>query len=149
MAMLLAGRPAKETAIPLESALAFTVEQTENWDTRAALLWCLVTAERFRTVETALEPMIGEVQRSGSARGFVAAYSTLVLLKLRLGALPEADAAARVALQVVRESDLGAGLRSPLPFWSMLQSRRASLVRQRRCSPCCLNGAGRRVSALF
>ena len=44
------------------------------------------------------------------ARGFVAAYSTLGLLKLRLGALPEADAAARVALQVLRESDLRAGL---------------------------------------
>jgi DNA-binding CsgD family transcriptional regulator len=54
--------------------------------------------------------MIAEVQRSGSARGFVAAYSTLGLLKLRLGALPEADAAARVALQVLRESDLRAGL---------------------------------------
>ena len=69
-----------------------------------------VTAERFHTVETALKPMIAEVQRSGSARGFVAAYSTLGLLKLRLGALPEADAAARVALQVLRESDLRAGL---------------------------------------
>ena len=69
-----------------------------------------MTAERFHTVETALEPMIAEVQRFGSARGFVAAYSTLGLLKLRLGALPEADAAARVALQVLRESDLRAGL---------------------------------------
>src|SRR5262249_6249063 len=45
-----------------------------------------------------------------SARGFVAVYSTLGLLNLRLGALPEADTAARVALQVLRESDLGAGL---------------------------------------
>jgi hypothetical protein len=46
----------------------------------------------------ALKPVVAEVQRSGSARGIVAAYSTLGLLKLRLGALPEADAAARVAL---------------------------------------------------
>jgi hypothetical protein len=45
------------------------------------------TAERFRTVETALEPMVAEVQRSGSARGFVAVYSTMALLKLRLGEL--------------------------------------------------------------
>jgi len=44
-------------------------------------------------------------QRSGSARGFVAAYSTLGLLKQRLGALPEADAAARVALQVLRGAE--------------------------------------------
>ena len=51
-----------------------------------------------------------EAQRSGSARGFVAVYSTLALLKLRLGALPEADAAARVALQVLRESDFRPGL---------------------------------------
>jgi DNA-binding CsgD family transcriptional regulator len=110
MAMVLAGRPAEESAIPLESALSRTVAQVENWDTRAALLWCLVTAERFQTVETALGPMVAEVQRSGSARGLVAAYSTLGLLKLRLGALPEADAAARVALQVLRESDLRPGL---------------------------------------
>ena len=113
MAMVLAGRPADETAIPLESALSalsLTGAQVENWDTFAALLWCLVTAERFHTVETALKPRIAEVQRSGSARGLVAVYSTLALLKLRLGALPEADAAARVALQVLRDSDLRPGL---------------------------------------
>ena len=110
MAMVLAGRPAKEAAIPLESALSQTGAQDDNWDTRAALLWSLVTAERFHTVETALGPMVAEVQRSGSARGLVAAYSTLGLLKLRLGALPEADAAARVALQVLRESDFRPGL---------------------------------------
>jgi DNA-binding CsgD family transcriptional regulator len=110
MAMVLAGRPADEAAIPLESALSRAAVQIENWDTRAALLWSLVAAERFRTVETVLEPMVAEVRRSGSARGFVAVYSTLALLKLRLGELPEADAAARVALQVLRESDFGPGL---------------------------------------
>jgi len=40
----------------------------------------------------------------------VAAYSTLGLLKLRLGALPEADAAARVALYVLQEGDFAPGL---------------------------------------
>jgi hypothetical protein len=48
--------------------------------------------------------MVGEVDRSGSARGFVAAYRTIGLLKLRLGALPDADAAARVARGGERES---------------------------------------------
>jgi DNA-binding CsgD family transcriptional regulator len=110
MAMVLGGRPADEAAIPLESALSLTGAQVENWDTSAALLWCLVTTERFHTVENALKPMIAQVQRSGSARGFVAVYSTLALLKLRLGALPEADAAARVALHVLRESDFRPGL---------------------------------------
>jgi DNA-binding CsgD family transcriptional regulator len=110
MAMVLAGRPAAEAAIPLQSALSRATARIENWDTRAALLWSLVTAERFQTVETALELMVAEVQRSGSARGFVAVYSTLALLKLRLGALPEADAAARVALQVLRENDFRPGL---------------------------------------
>jgi ATP/maltotriose-dependent transcriptional regulator MalT len=110
MAMVLAGRPAEEAAIPLESALSRAAAQIENWDTRAALLWSLVTAERYYPVEAALELMVAEVQRSGSARGFVAVYSTLALLKLRLGALAEADAAARVAVQVLRESDLRAGL---------------------------------------
>ena len=54
--------------------------------------------------------MLAEVHRSGSARGLVAAYSTLGLLKLRLGALPEADAAARVALRVLQEGDFAPGL---------------------------------------
>jgi DNA-binding NarL/FixJ family response regulator len=110
MAMALAGRPVKETAVPLESALGSAAVGGENWDTCAALLWTLVCAERFDRVETALKPMVAEVDRTGSARGFVAVYSTLGLLKLRLGALPEADAAARVALRVLQESDLRPGL---------------------------------------
>ena len=54
--------------------------------------------------------MVAEVHRSGSARGLVAVYSTLGLLSLRLGALPEADAAARVALRVLQEGDFAPGL---------------------------------------
>jgi DNA-binding CsgD family transcriptional regulator len=110
MAIALAGRPVQEAAAPLEGALARADARAENWDTRAALLWSLVTAERFDAVASALGPMLGEVHRSGSARGFVATYSTLGLLKLRLGALPEADAAARVALRVLREGDFAPGL---------------------------------------
>jgi tetratricopeptide (TPR) repeat protein len=94
----------------LKKALARAGPETENWDTRAALLWVLVAAERFAVVEGSLEPMLAQVHRCGSARGFVAAYSTLGLLKLRLGALPEADAAARVALSVLLEGDLSPGL---------------------------------------
>ena len=110
MAAALAGRPADEAAAPLEKALLRAAPRAENWDTRAALLWSLVTAERFDSVEVALGPMIAEVHRSGSARGFVAVYSTLGLLKLRLGALPESDAAARVALRVLQEGDFAPGL---------------------------------------
>ena len=110
MAMLLAGRPPDQIAAPLEAGAGARRPRAENWDTRAALLWVLVAAERFDTVEESLEPMLAEVHRSGSARGFVAAYSTLGLLKLRLGALPEADAAARVALRVLQEGDFAPGL---------------------------------------
>ena len=110
MAMLLAGRPASQIAALLEETLERASPEAENWDTRAALLWVLVVAERFGTVEESLEPMLAWVHRCGSARGFVAAYSTLGLLKLRLGALPEADAAARVALRVLREGDFAPGL---------------------------------------
>jgi DNA-binding CsgD family transcriptional regulator len=110
MTMLLTGRPAGQIAVLLEEALACAGPRVENWDTRAALLWVLVTAERFATVEASLKPMLAEVHRSGSARGFVAAYSTLGLLKLRLGALPEADAAARIALRVLQEGDFAPGL---------------------------------------
>jgi DNA-binding CsgD family transcriptional regulator len=110
MAMVLAGQPVDEAAAPLEEALSRAPARAENWDTRAALLWSLVAAERFDAVETALEPMVAEVHRSGGARGLVAAYSTLGLLKLRLGSLPDADAAARVALRVLQEGDFGPGL---------------------------------------
>ncbi|MGN6167258.1 MAG: hypothetical protein ACTHQQ_03680, partial [Solirubrobacteraceae bacterium] len=110
MSALLAGRSADDAAWPLEKALSRAPARAENWDTRAAMLWTLVAAERFESVERALGPMIAEVHRSGSARGFVAVYSTLGLLQLRLGALPEADAAARVALRVLREGDFAPGL---------------------------------------
>ena len=110
MAMVLAGRPAHEAAAPLVQAIARAPARAENWDTRAALLWSLVTAERFEMVDSALGPMVEEVRRSGSARAFVAVYSSLGLLKLRLGALPEADAAARIALRVLQEGDFAPGL---------------------------------------
>jgi DNA-binding CsgD family transcriptional regulator len=108
--MVLTGRPADEAAVTLEMALSHAGGRVDNWDTRAALLWSLVTAERFDAVEKALEPMIAEVKRSGTARGLVASYSTLGVLKFRLGALPEADAAARVALRVLQEGDFAPGL---------------------------------------
>jgi DNA-binding CsgD family transcriptional regulator len=110
MTMLLAGRPAGQIAALLEDTLARAGPDAGNWDTRAALLWVLVTAERFGTVEKSLTPMLAQVHRGGSARGFVAAYSTLGLVKLRLGTLDEADAAARVALRVLQEGDFASGL---------------------------------------
>jgi DNA-binding CsgD family transcriptional regulator len=110
MAMLLAGRPASQIAALLEEALTCSGPGAANWNTRAALLWVLVAAERFGVVEETLGPMLEQVHRCGSARGLVAAYSTLGLLKLRVGALPEADAAARVALYVLQEGDFAPGL---------------------------------------
>jgi DNA-binding CsgD family transcriptional regulator len=110
MAMVLAGRRAEQAARPLDEALVAADARAENWDTRAALLWSLIVAERFDGVSAALVPMVDEARRSGSARGLIAVYSTLGLLHLRLGALPEADAAARVALGVLREGDFAPGL---------------------------------------
>ena len=110
MAMLLSGRPAGQIAARLEETLECSGPDAGNWNTRAALLWVLVAAERFGAVADALGPMLEQVHRCGSARGLVAAYSTLGLLKLRLGALPEADAAARVALYVLQEGDFAPGL---------------------------------------
>jgi len=110
VAMYFAGRPVDETAAPLEEALARASVRPENWTTRRALLWTLVLCESFDAVEKALGPMLAEVHRSGSANGLVRAYNTLGLLKLRLGALPEGDAAARVALRVLREGDFAPGL---------------------------------------
>ena len=110
MAMVLAGRSSDQAAAPLEQALARASARPENWDSRAALLWSLITAERFDAVDAALQTMMAAAERSGSARGLVATHSTLGLLKFRLGMLPEADAAARVALSVLRDGDFAPGL---------------------------------------
>jgi DNA-binding CsgD family transcriptional regulator len=110
MVAIMTGQPADDAALPLERALAAIGVQIENWDMQAALWWSLLTAERFGVVEAALASMRERVDRSGSSRGLVAVYSTLGLLKLRLGALPEADAAARIALHVAEEGDFAPGL---------------------------------------
>jgi DNA-binding CsgD family transcriptional regulator len=110
MASLLCGAAAASVADLLEKVLSSAKGPVANWDTRAALLWSLVTAECFDTVDNALESLRAEVQQSGSARGLIAVYSTMGLLRLRLGALPEADAAARVALRVLQEGDFVPGL---------------------------------------
>jgi DNA-binding CsgD family transcriptional regulator len=110
MALVLGGAPVEQAAAPLDAALEQAGAGAENWDTRAALLWSLITAERFEAVETAIEPMLADVRRSGRARGLVAVYSALGFLKLRLGALPEAHAAARVALRVLQDGDFAPGL---------------------------------------
>jgi DNA-binding CsgD family transcriptional regulator len=55
--------------------------------------------------------MRSEVERSGSARGLFTTFVTLGLLNVRLGALPEADAAARIALHVLEGLGFDRGLR--------------------------------------
>jgi DNA-binding CsgD family transcriptional regulator len=110
MVALLTGRPADEAARPLQAALASVSVNTEGWDLRAELLWSLLTAERFDVVEAALAPLREQADRSGSARGLVAVYSTAALLKLKLGDLAQADAAARIALRVAQDGDFARGL---------------------------------------
>jgi DNA-binding CsgD family transcriptional regulator len=110
MAGVLTGQLTAEAARDLEDALRVAEPAAANWDTRAALLWTLITAECFDVVEDALPAMIEAAGRRGTARGLIAGYSSLGFLKLRLGALPEADGAARVALRVLQEGDFTAGL---------------------------------------
>lgn len=110
MVAILTGRPADEAARPLLAALAGASTNVESWDMRAALLWSLLTAEQFGAVETALVALRSCADRSGSARGLVAVYSTAALLKLKLGDLAHADAAARIALRVAQDGDFARGL---------------------------------------
>jgi DNA-binding CsgD family transcriptional regulator len=110
MAMVLRAAPADEAGAVLEAGLQEASAIVPNWDVRAALLWSLVTAERYEAVDAALGPLLDQADQSGSTRALVAAYSSLGFLKLRLGALPEADAAARVALAVLQEGDFAPGI---------------------------------------
>jgi DNA-binding CsgD family transcriptional regulator len=54
--------------------------------------------------------MTEAASQAGSARGLIAVHSAAALLHLRLGALPEADSAGRVAVAVLRDGDFAAGL---------------------------------------
>ena len=110
MLAILTGRPAEEAARPLLSALSGAHTREVSWDMRAALLWSLVTAERFDEVETALSGLRVQAERSRSSRGLFAVHSTGALLKLRVGDLAQADAEARIALRIAQEGDFARGL---------------------------------------
>jgi DNA-binding CsgD family transcriptional regulator len=105
------GRPAADVRALLEEALATPGLVTENWDTRGPATWALVFAEGYDTAQAVLESMKAEVERSGSARGLFTTFMTLGLLSARLGALPEADAAARIGLRVLESPGFERGLR--------------------------------------
>jgi DNA-binding CsgD family transcriptional regulator len=110
MAGVLTGQLTAEAAGSLDDALRAAEPAAANWDTRAALLWTMITAERFQEVDGALPAMAEATTRGGSARGLIAVYSSLGFCKLRLGALPEADGAVRVALRILQEGDFTPGL---------------------------------------
>lgn len=105
------GRPAADVRAPLEEAFARPGPVAENWDTRGPAMWALVCAEGYDTVQAVLESMRAEVERSGSPRGLFSTFTTLGLLSVRLGALPEADAAARIGLRVLEGLGFDRGLR--------------------------------------
>jgi len=104
------GLAAEQVARPLAQAFAEAGPRPANWDLRAPGLWALIVAEGYEAAHTILEGMLAEVQRSGSARGMFVTYAILSLLQFRLGALPDADANARVALRVMEEADFAPGL---------------------------------------
>jgi DNA-binding CsgD family transcriptional regulator len=109
-AFWMAGQTAEQVAPPLWTAFDRAGPRTENWDARAPGLWILICAEGFDAAEATLNGQLAEVRHSGSARGLFVTYALLGLLKLRLGDLPEADAAARIALRVMRAADFAQGL---------------------------------------
>ena len=96
--------------MPLAEAFARAGPRPASWDVRAPGLWALAVAEGFAAAEATLDGMLKEVHRSGSARGMFVTYALLSLVKFRLGALPEADAANRVALRVMQSGDFAPGL---------------------------------------
>lgn len=105
----IAGRPAEEVRATLEEAFANPGAASENWDTRGPAVWALIFVEGFASAQAVLDAMRAEVERSGTARGLFTTFSTLGLLNLRLGALPEAETAARVVLDVMETADFAPG----------------------------------------
>lgn len=105
------GRPAADVRAPLEQAFTSPSSVTKNWDTRGPAIWALVFAEGYDTAQAVLESMRAEAERTGSARGLFTTFMTVGLLGVRLGALPEADAAARIALRALEGLGFARGLR--------------------------------------
>jgi len=108
--LLISGLPAHQVALPLQKAFELSRPRAENWDVRLPGIIALIYTEAFAAAGATLATMLSEVTRSGSARGLHVTYVTLALLKLRLGALPEADADARVALRVLQGAEFPQGL---------------------------------------
>ena len=111
VALWIQGRPATNVRAPLVEAFARRGAAGENWDTRGPAAWALIFAEGYDTAQTVLASMRTEVERSGSARGLFTTFTTLGLLSARLGALPEADSAARISLRVLEGRGFAPGLR--------------------------------------
>ncbi|HET7421498.1 MAG TPA: AAA family ATPase [Candidatus Dormibacteraeota bacterium] len=109
-ALWFTGRPAAEIARGLEAAFERGALRPESWDLRAPGLWALIVAEGYAAAEATLNAMETEIIRNGSARGMFVTYAIRGLLKLRLGALPEADADSRIALRVMQAGDFAPGL---------------------------------------
>jgi DNA-binding CsgD family transcriptional regulator len=105
------GRSAADVRAPLEEGFARPGAFTENWDTLGPASWTLIWAEGYDTAQAVLAAMREQVERSGSARGLFTTFSGIGLLNVRLGALPEADAAARIGLRVLESLGFAGGLR--------------------------------------
>lgn len=110
LAALFSGHSADEVASLIEPVLAGSTLPAGNWDITLPGLIALTFAEAFAFIQSTLDRLVPLAQRSGSARGLHLTHAVLGLLKLRLGMLPEADAAARVALRITESGDLGQGL---------------------------------------
>lgn len=109
VAGIFGGTEAGEVASRLEVVFDGTHLPAGNWDTALPGLIMLVFAEAYDAVDSALDRLLPLAERSGSTRGLLNTYAVQGMLKLRLGMLPEADAAARVARRILNESDLGRG----------------------------------------
>ena len=80
MAGVLTGQLTAAAAASLDDAVRAAEPAAANWDTRAALLWTMITAERFQEVDEALPAMAEAATSAGSARGLIAVYSSLSVL---------------------------------------------------------------------
>ena len=88
MARLAAHRASATTNEALATAAGMGAVLTSTWDPTA----------------------VAAARQDGSARGLIAVHSSVGLLKHRLGALPEADGAARIAWRLLVEGDFAHGL---------------------------------------
>jgi DNA-binding CsgD family transcriptional regulator len=103
------GAPALVAVQRAEDACARGLLAGEHWDAIGSCLWALILCERYDAAAEQLAYLRDAVERRGHARGIALVLQLQANRAERVGALAEAESSARLALDVMKDSELAVG----------------------------------------